>query len=210
MTAAARAWTEDYWPGLDYARFPKTEDEWLAALCAKDTGYVDCLASFLLPYVVKDLAPNGTLKKVRPPWTTPLKLAKFEFAFDLDAPRPPWADTGVSPQDVLAFRQEQARAAEQEARQATEAEQLHRSAGPYVYFIGGEVGAIKIGYSKAPKERLTTLQIGSPIPLAILASFAGSMADEARLHERYAAHRLHGEWFERHPDILEEIERLTK
>ena len=78
-----------------------------------------------------------------------------------------------------------------------------------VYFVGGSVGAIKIGISKAPLERLAILQTGSPIPLAILALREGGRAAERDYHARFADHRLHGEWFAPHPDILAEIERLS-
>lgn len=32
---------------------------------------------------------------------------------------------------------------------------------------------------------------------------------ERAYHAMFKAHRLHGEWFEPHPDILAEIARLT-
>lgn len=78
-----------------------------------------------------------------------------------------------------------------------------------VYFIGGEVGAIKIGYSTYPLNRLAAMHMGSPIPLRILALVRGSKAMERSYHQRFAAHRLHGEWFERCPEIEAEIIRLN-
>ena len=56
-----------------------------------------------------------------------------------------------------------------------------------LYFIGGAQGPIKIGISVAPAKRLKGLQTGYPYRLRLLAV---------------------GEWFERHPDILAEIDRL--
>lgn len=79
----------------------------------------------------------------------------------------------------------------------------------FVYFIGGEVGAVKIGFAVSPKSRLGDLQCGSPIKLEILATVAGMPRDERDYHKRFAAHRLHREWFERVPEILAEIERLN-
>lgn len=79
----------------------------------------------------------------------------------------------------------------------------------FIYFIGGDTGAIKIGMAYDLIKRLADLQCGSPIRLSILASGPGGRKDEAFYHQRFAAHRLHGEWFERHPDILAEIERLS-
>lgn len=84
-----------------------------------------------------------------------------------------------------------------------------REAPQYVYFIGGEVGAIKIGLAIDPKKRLQSLQCGSPIPLRILAVTPGDKKEEYLYHLRLRQHRLHGEWFERHPDVLSEIERLA-
>jgi hypothetical protein len=84
-----------------------------------------------------------------------------------------------------------------------------RDGKSYVYFIGGETGPVKIGYTIAPLERLAAMQMGCPIKLSILAKVEGTVADEKAYHRRFAEHRSHGEWFERHPDILAEIERLS-
>lgn len=81
---------------------------------------------------------------------------------------------------------------------------------PKIYFIGGDVGHIKIGVSRSPHSRLAGIQTGSPIPLRILATVTGGFDEERAYHARFAAHRVQGEWFERHPDILAEIERLQK
>lgn len=69
-----------------------------------------------------------------------------------------------------------------------------------VYFIASEK-AIKIGYTtRSPGERLAALQTGSPEPLEVLAVLApASLADERAIHRALAAHRLHGEWFDREP-----------
>lgn len=76
------------------------------------------------------------------------------------------------------------------------------------YFIGGDVGAIKIGRSVNLDVRLKDIQACSPIPLRVLATRPG-VARERLYHKRFAHCRLHGEWFERTPDILAEIERLA-
>lgn len=79
-----------------------------------------------------------------------------------------------------------------------------------VYFIASEAGQIKIGIANDPEKRIRTLQTSHPAKLSILATCPGGQAKEREYHQRFAAHRLHGEWFERHPDILEEIERLSE
>lgn len=81
---------------------------------------------------------------------------------------------------------------------------------PRIYFIGGDEGPIKIGYALRPQVRLRTLQIGSPFDLIILAEAPGGAEAERAYHVRFAQHRLRGEWFARHPDILAEIEAVNK
>jgi hypothetical protein len=78
-----------------------------------------------------------------------------------------------------------------------------------VYFIGGDIGAIKIGAAHDPAARLKTLQCGSPIPIRLLAIADGCHEVEREYHRQFAAHRLHGEWFERCPEIEAEIGRLN-
>jgi hypothetical protein len=84
-----------------------------------------------------------------------------------------------------------------------------REAQQFIYFVGGDVGAIKIGLAIDPKKRLQSLQCGSPIPLSILATTPGDKKLEYLYHLRLREHRLHGEWFDRHPNVLAEIERLA-
>ena len=66
-----------------------------------------------------------------------------------------------------------------------------------VYFVGdGASGAIKIGFTtKCPVHRTKTLQVGNPRQIRYLASFVGTAEDEARMHDRFAAVRVRGEWF---------------
>lgn len=78
-----------------------------------------------------------------------------------------------------------------------------------VYFIAGDSGPVKIGVAADPAVRLKTLQTANPVRLSILATAKGGSQKEAAYHRRFAAHRLHGEWFERVPEILDEIERLN-
>ena len=84
-----------------------------------------------------------------------------------------------------------------------------RRQSDFVYFIGGELGAIKIGLAGDVSKRLATIQSNSPISVRVMASIAGGRDLEMAYHKRFAASRLHGEWFERTPELLAEIERLT-
>jgi hypothetical protein len=78
-----------------------------------------------------------------------------------------------------------------------------------VYFIQAGDGPIKIGVATNPKRRLAVLQTANPHPLKLLATKAGGAWREIEYHSRFAAHRLQGEWFSPHPDILAEIAEPT-
>lgn len=77
-----------------------------------------------------------------------------------------------------------------------------------VYFIQAHCGAIKIGVANDIKKRLRVLQSGHPHELTLLAVTQGGVGMEGTYHWRFRAHRIRGEWFEPHADILAEIERL--
>ena len=79
----------------------------------------------------------------------------------------------------------------------------------YVYFIRSEPGEIKIGLAIDVEKRLRGLQTSHPYGLTLLAFVKGGQSVEREYHRRFAAHRLHGEWFEPHPDILAEIAHLS-
>jgi hypothetical protein len=90
----------------------------------------------------------------------------------------------------------------------TRAIQEFRDGHCYVYFIGADEGLVKIGVSNAPLERITTMQMGCPVLLRFLALRRGDAKVERGYHDRFAAHRVRGEWFERVPEIQAEIKRL--
>ena len=73
-----------------------------------------------------------------------------------------------------------------------------------IYFIK-ELGtqAIKIGFSKTPKERIGGLQTGNPHKLLLLGMVRGTPNDEAAFHGKFSQHRMEGEWFK--GDIIEEV-----
>jgi hypothetical protein len=79
-----------------------------------------------------------------------------------------------------------------------------------IYFIGSDIGAIKIGRAIRPKVRLRQLQSGSPIPLMILATTPGGVDEEKAYHDRFRKQRIRGEWFERSAELLAEIRRLNE
>lgn len=70
-----------------------------------------------------------------------------------------------------------------------------------VYFIGAGP-FIKIGYTRDVTRRMIQLCTGCPYPIELLGTISGASGTEAKLHDRFAAHRAHGEWFHRHVEIL--------
>lgn len=78
------------------------------------------------------------------------------------------------------------------------------AAKTWIYFMrSGENGPIKIGFTgNTPMARLSALQTGNPEPLNLIAAIPGVREDETRLHERFAALRIKGEWFRADPELI--------
>lgn len=79
----------------------------------------------------------------------------------------------------------------------------------FVYFVqAGTDGPVKIGTATDIQARVRGLQTGSPHRLNLLATSTGGRRLEKRLHRRFAAHRVLGEWFSPAPALLEYIASL--
>lgn len=79
----------------------------------------------------------------------------------------------------------------------------------YVYFVqAGTVGPIKIGTSVNVKDRMASIQVHCPEPLRLLGVTRGGLVLEQAFHRRFAAHRLHHEWFEPCPPIFKLLNQL--
>lgn len=78
----------------------------------------------------------------------------------------------------------------------------------YVLEADGVPGVFKIGWSLDPERRLEMLRVGSPAPLKVRLRGPGEQMLERVLHLKYAAKRLHGEWFRLDEDDVREIEKL--
>lgn len=77
-----------------------------------------------------------------------------------------------------------------------------------IYFIQAGVGGpIKIGRSDYPEARVAGLQTTSPAKLKLLRKLSEHFAGERALHQKFANHRLHGEWFAPAPKLLAYIKR---
>lgn len=73
-----------------------------------------------------------------------------------------------------------------------------------IYFVQrGEAGPVKIGVSANPDSRIAALQKSYEEKLRVLAIILGDLAAERALHERFAEHRIKGEWFKPVPEILD-------
>jgi hypothetical protein len=87
-------------------------------------------------------------------------------------------------------------------------------ATPCVYAVRlNSLGHLKVGLSSFgnARRRIAQLQTGASEPLLLVAVLAGGANTERHLHRRFAARRLHGEWFsdlDSHlSDIMEGLER---
>lgn len=78
-----------------------------------------------------------------------------------------------------------------------------------VYFIGGLEGPVKIGLTNDAWRRLSILQTGNAVRLYILATVAGSRAEELEYHLRFARSRIRGEWFHRTDALMAEIRHIN-
>lgn len=74
----------------------------------------------------------------------------------------------------------------------------HQASGSHTYMIGAEgSNLVKIGWAKEPQNRVSYLQIGSPLILALLWFDEGPY--EGPLHRRFKDYRVRGEWFDLTP-----------
>lgn len=75
-----------------------------------------------------------------------------------------------------------------------------------IYFIqSASGGPIKIGYSENVRARLKQLQTGAAEQYLLLAYMDGGKSDEEAIHFCLAEHRVRGEWFQPHDDVLEYV-----
>lgn len=73
-----------------------------------------------------------------------------------------------------------------------------------IYFIRQD-SAVKIGYTKNPKLRLSELQVSNPNVLSILLLIPGGYEDEQSLHKTFEDDKIRGEWFYLSDDIRDFI-----
>ncbi len=72
-----------------------------------------------------------------------------------------------------------------------------------IYFIEAVgMDLIKIGYTIDPAKRFLSMLTVSPAPLTLLGSITGGPQREGEIHAQLEAHRLHGEWFKKVPEVM--------
>lgn len=91
----------------------------------------------------------------------------------------------------------------------TDTQLAHASSRPVpdecVYFIrGGDF--VKIGYSADLFVRFIDLQTSCPFDLEIMGDIPGGRSVEAKVHFKFGALHVRGEWFRYHPEIVAYID----
>lgn len=73
-----------------------------------------------------------------------------------------------------------------------------------VYFVRiGDDGPVKIGFTReGPAKRIAQLQQSCPWKLRMMGFVAGSKHHERALQERLQKHRMEGEWFAPHREVI--------
>ncbi len=83
--------------------------------------------------------------------------------------------------------------------------------GRFIYFIADKSrGAVKIGISHDPAQRLAQLQTSTAATLELLAVTEGTEKDEQKLHDFFKADRLTGEWFKFTDELSAFIESVKQ
>lgn len=78
-----------------------------------------------------------------------------------------------------------------------------RESTSWVYFVEAvDLNLIKIGYALDLEKRFTALMTSSPAALSLLGVLRGGPRLEMAIHEQLAAHRAHGEWFRKTPEVM--------
>lgn len=78
-----------------------------------------------------------------------------------------------------------------------------------IYFMrAGTTGSIKIGWTADLPRRVQNLQGATDQALEVLATFPGDAELEAHFHDRFAEHRVSGEWFKPADELLTLIESI--
>lgn len=91
----------------------------------------------------------------------------------------------------------------------TQARKAQKTGGA-IYFVQAEATSdVKIGFSTNIQKRIKALVTGSSSGLVLLGAMPGTVFDEKALHKRFSQHRLQGEWFRNHPEVMGYINEIV-
>lgn len=79
------------------------------------------------------------------------------------------------------------------------------SAGGFVYFVHGDTGRVKIGFTTDPVKRFGSLRTNCPDRLTLLGLLPGTKDDEREWHKRFEGDHLFGEWFRSTSELRREV-----
>jgi hypothetical protein len=79
-----------------------------------------------------------------------------------------------------------------------------------IYFVQKTSGPIKIGISRNVSTRIAALKTSSDEPLTLLATVNGNSDAERYFHSRLTKHRLYGEWYFPHREVLDVVEEVIR
>jgi hypothetical protein len=120
----------------------------------------------------------------------------------------PWGQGAPAANATAELRREQLHQASaltppQVARLWRAYRRAHRREMIWLYaFQVGTDGAVKIGISGNPRQRLAALQKANPVRLRPIACWRGLPIEEKVLHREFAGDQLHGEWFSPTLEVL--------
>ena len=84
-----------------------------------------------------------------------------------------------------------------------------RAVKGFVYFLRCEQ-FVKIGFTESLRRRLADHKTSNPMPITVLHTMPGTMADEAKLLLKFAHLKHRGEWFNATPGLLNFIKSLVR
>lgn len=161
--------------------------------------------------VYSDILPNGDERKRRPRGSGTVYYLKSEGCWRARAKvntkqGPKWRTIRAATKEL----------AEEKLRELTGTDgygwgpRKIKSTEQCVYFIQGfSGGPIKIGTALNLAKRFRNIQTCSPVALRVIHAIPNTGREtERKLHKHFAAYRLHGEWFEPTPVLLEYIHKL--
>lgn len=81
----------------------------------------------------------------------------------------------------------------------------------YIYFaLAEELNLIKIGISRSPNTRRSSIKYAVPVELFIICTYPGTKTDESELHHKFWRDHYRSEWFHYSDDIKRFVEKKNR